>query len=74
MIKIAMIDIYQEITSKKLKTKMILQVHVELVFDLHKSEEKIVRSIVEDKMQNAIKLDVPVVIDMNTGNTWLEAH
>ncbi len=53
---------------------MILQVHDELVFDLHKDEEEIVRSIVEEKMKNAIKLDVPVVIDMNTGNTWLEAH
>ena len=74
MIKIAMINIYNELTKKGLKTKMILQVHDELVFDLHKDEEGVVRSIVEEKMKNAIKLDVPVVIDMNTGNTWLEAH
>jgi len=74
MIKIAMINIFNELTNKGLKTKMILQVHDELVFDLHKDEEEIVRSIVEEKMKNAIKLDVPVVIDMNTGNTWLEAH
>jgi len=74
MIKIAMINIFNEMTNKGLKTKMILQVHDELVFDLHKDEEEIVRSIVEEKMKNAIKLDVPVVIDMNTGNTWLEAH
>ena len=74
MIKIAMINIYDELTKKGLKTKMILQVHDELVFDLHKDEESEVRSIVEEKMMNAIKLDVPVVIDMNTGNTWLEAH
>ena len=74
MIKIAMINIYDELTKKGLKTKMILQVHDELVFDLHKDEEKLVQSIVEEKMKNAIKLDVPVVIDINTGNTWLEAH
>jgi len=74
MIKIAMINIYNELTNKGLKTKMILQVHDELVFDLHIEEEEIVKSIVEEKMKNAIKLDVPVVIDMNTGNTWLEAH
>ncbi len=74
MIKIAMIDIFDELRKQKLKTKMILQVHDELVFDLHKDEETIVRKIVEEKMKNAIKLNVPVVVDMNTGNTWLEAH
>ncbi|MBC8321297.1 MAG: DNA polymerase I [Bacteroidetes bacterium] len=74
MIKIAMINIYSELTKKGLKTKMILQVHDELVFDLFKNEEKIVRSIVEEKMMNAIKLEVPVVVDINVGKTWLEAH
>ena len=74
MIKVAMIDIFKELSDKGLKTKMILQVHDELVFDLHKDEEKIVREIVERNMVDAIKLDVPVVVDMNTGATWLEAH
>jgi DNA polymerase-1 len=74
MIKVAMIKIYNEFLNKRLKTKMILQVHDELVFDLLKEEEKVVCQIVEKSMINAINLDVPVVIDMNTGNNWLEAH
>ena len=74
MIKVAMINIFKEITGKQLKTKMILQVHDELVFDLYKDEEAEVREIVERNMVGAIKLDVPVIVDMNTGNTWLEAH
>ena len=74
MIKMAMINIFNEITEKKLKTKMILQVHDELVFDLYKEEEEIIRKIVEEKMRDAIVLNVPVVVDINTGSTWLEAH
>ena len=74
MIKVAMINIHEELINKNFKTKMILQVHDELVFDLHKDEEAEVRKIVNQKMVDAIKLDVPVVVDMNTGDTWLEAH
>jgi len=74
MIKIAMIDIFEEFNKKKLKSKMILQVHDELVFDTHLDELKAVQKIVQDKMPSAIKLDVPVIIDMNTGSNWLEAH
>ena len=74
MIKMAMINIFNEITEKKLKTKMILQVHDELVFDLYKEEEEIIRKIVVEKMRDAIVLNVPVVVDINTGSTWLEAH
>ena len=74
MIKVAMISIYNEINKLNLKTKMILQVHDELVFDLYKDEEQIIREIVENKMKEAIKLDVPLVVDMNIGSTWLEAH
>jgi DNA polymerase-1 len=74
MIKIAMIDIFREFNKNNLRSKMILQVHDELVFDTHKEELETVQQIVADKMPNAIKLDVPVVIDMNTGMNWLEAH
>lgn len=74
MIKIAMINIFEEFNKKKLRSKMILQVHDELVFDTHIEELEVVKSIVEDKMPSAIKLSVPVIIDMNTGNNWLEAH
>ena len=74
MIKIAMINIFRELEKNNMKTKMILQVHDELVFDLFKEESEKVQQIVKDKMINAIKLDVPVVVDMKTGKNWLEAH
>jgi DNA polymerase I len=74
MIKIAMINIFNEFEKRKLKSKMILQVHDELVFDVHTPEVDEVKIIIADKMQNAIKLDVPVMIEMNTGRNWLEAH
>jgi DNA polymerase-1 len=74
MIKIAMIDIFRELSDRKLKTRMILQVHDELVFDLLKNEAEEVRMIVEEKMKNAIPMEVPVVVEMNTGTNWLEAH
>ena len=74
MIKIAMINIHNELIKNNLKTKMILQVHDELVFDMFREEEEIVKRIVEENMRNAIKLKVKVDIDMNTGSNWLEAH
>ena len=74
MIKVAMIGIFNEMNERKLKTKMILQVHDELVFDLHKNEEETVREIVSKNMTGAISLKVPLVVDMNTGSNWLEAH
>jgi DNA polymerase-1 len=74
MIKLAMIHIHAELTRRKLKTKMLLQVHDELVFDLVKSEEKEVLALVEEKMKTAIKLDVPIEVEMGVGKTWLEAH
>ncbi len=61
MIKIAMINIHRELTGRKLKTRMLLQVHDELVFDLHTAEEKEVLPMVEEKMKTAITLDVPLV-------------
>ena len=74
MIKIAMINIYNEMVRGNLKSKMILQVHDELVFDVYKPESDELKSIVADKMKHAIELDVPVEIEMNTGANWLEAH
>ena len=74
MIKIAMIDIFQEMNHLKMNSKMILQVHDELVFDAKLDELDELKNIVNEKMKNAIKLDVPVVVDMNTGSNWLEAH
>ena len=74
MIKIAMINVFNDFEKKNLKSKMILQVHDELVFDVFKDEEELVRNIVNNRMVNAVKLDVPVVVDMKTGKNWLEAH
>jgi len=74
MIKIAMINIHNELIKRKLKTRMILQVHDELVFDVFKPELAEVTVMVEEKMKHAIELNVPIVVDMNNGNSWLEAH
>jgi DNA polymerase I len=74
MIKLAMIRIHQELVENRLKTRMLLQVHDELVFDLYKPEEQTVRALVEANMKNAIKLEVPIEVEMGVGKTWLEAH
>ena len=74
MIKIAMIGIHQELQKLKMQSKMILQVHDELVFDAHWDELSELKAIVSDKMVNAMPLSVPVIVEMNTGNNWLEAH
>ena len=74
MIKIAMIGIHQELERLKMQSKMILQVHDELVFDAHLDELDTLKAIVQDKMVNALPLSVPVVVEMNTGSNWLEAH
>jgi len=74
MIKIAMIGIHEELQRLKMQSKMILQVHDELVFDAHLDELDALKSIVEDKMVNAMPLSVPVVVEINTGANWLEAH
>lgn len=74
MIKIAMINIHREIFRQQLRSRMILQVHDELVFDVHRDEVEIMQHLVREGMQNAIPLDVPVIVEMNTGKDWLEAH
>lgn len=74
MIKIAMVNIQEEIKRLQLRSKMILQVHDELVFDAHLEEEETLRQLVEKFMVNATPLSVPVIVEINTGNNWLEAH
>jgi DNA polymerase-1 len=74
MIKIAMAQIHREICKRNLKSRMLLQVHDELVFDLHKTEESELREIVEEKMRTAISLPVPIVVEVGVGKNWLEAH
>jgi len=74
MIKIAMIDIHAELKARKLKTRMLLQVHDELVFDLYVPEKEEIVPVLEDKMQHAIDLPVPIEVEIGTGQNWLEAH
>ena len=74
MIKLAMISIHRELKQRNLKTRMLLQVHDELVFDLYKPEHDEVVPIVEEKMKTAIPLEVPIVVEVGTGKNWLEAH
>ncbi len=74
IIKLAMINIFKEFNSQGLKSKMIIQVHDELVFDVLKDEQDIVKQIIKDKMENAVKLSVPLIIDMGEGKSWFEAH
>jgi DNA polymerase-1 len=74
MIKLAMVNIHAELIRRKLETRMLLQVHDELVFDLYRPEENEARAIVEEGMKNAIQLDVPIVVEIGVGDNWLEAH
>jgi DNA polymerase-1 len=74
IIKIAMVNIHRELKEKNLKTKMILQVHDELLFDLYKPEKEVVMNIVRDKMEHAVKLSVPLTVEMAAAENWLDAH
>lgn len=74
MIKVAMIRIHEEMEKQKMQSRMILQVHDELVFDAHIDETEVLKPWVEKHMKEALSLSVPVVVEMNTGSNWLEAH
>ena len=68
-----MVNIYNRL-HKNFKTKMILQVHDELIFDVLKSEVENVKLIVKQEMENVCKLRVPLLVDIGIGDNWLEAH
>ena len=74
IIKLAMINIYRKLTEGRFKTKMLLQVHDELVFDAHKDEVEEVKKMIQFEMENAYKLEVPLDVELGEGNNWLEAH
>ncbi len=74
MIKVAMVNIYNDLENKGFKSKMIMQVHDELVFDAHIGEVEYLKPLIEEKMRTAIELTVPVVVEINSGKNWLEAH
>jgi DNA polymerase-1 len=76
MIKLAMIKVHEEFRKAGLKSKMLLQVHDELVFDAHKTEIEIIKPIIMRCMQTALPLpqEVPAIAEIGTGINWLEAH
>jgi DNA polymerase-1 len=74
MIKLAMIAIDRAMNKQALLSKMILQVHDELLFDVHKTEVDVMKNLVKTEMENAMPLLVPVLVETGLGNNWLEAH
>ena len=74
IIKIAMINIYHYLKNHRFKSKMLLQVHDELVFDIYKEEQEILLPKIKQLMENAFQLNIPLIVDIDTGNDWLEAH
>jgi len=74
IIKIAMINLHRVFLKENFKSKMLLQVHDELVFDAHKDELETIIPIIRKEMETAYEIAVPLVVDINNGNNWLEAH
>ena len=74
IIKLAMIDIHKRFNEEKFSSKMLLQVHDELVFDVHKDELDTLKPIIKEAMENAYKLSVPLDVEVGIGENWLEAH
>ena len=73
IIKIAMIGVSNELKKRNLKSRLILQVHDELLIEAEESEEEAVKKILKEQMENAASLSVPLIVDMHTGKSWYEA-
>lgn len=73
IIKIAMVKVFNRLNEEKLQSKLILQVHDELILNVKENEEEKVRALVKEEMENAVKLKVPMEVDINEGSTWYEA-
>jgi DNA polymerase-1 len=74
IIKVAMINIQQKLKEKQFKSKMLLQVHDELIFDVLKEELEDLKTLIKHEMENAFKLEVPLDVEIGVGENWLEAH
>jgi len=74
IIKLAMIAIQNRLENENWKSKMLLQVHDELVFDVPKEEINTLQEMVKKEMENAFEINVPLIVDIGIGNNWLEAH
>jgi DNA polymerase-1 len=69
-----MLNIWRRLKKENLKTRMLLQVHDELLFEAPEEEKAIIMPLVKEEMENAIKLDVPIKVDIGIGKNWAEAH
>ena len=74
IIKIAMINIHKRLIAENWKSKMLLQVHDELVFDVHNSELEKIQPMIKHEMENAFILEVPLEVELGHGKDWLQAH
>ncbi|MEY3099937.1 MAG: hypothetical protein RIS63_836, partial [Bacteroidota bacterium] len=74
IIKLAMVAVHKAMSKEKLQSRMILQVHDELVFDVHKSEIEQMQLLVKNAMEQAVSMEVPMEVEMKTAPNWLEAH
>jgi len=74
IIKLAMIQVHHRLKAESLKSKMILQVHDELVFEVPDNEVEALTALVKETMEHAVELDIPLTVDIGIGNNWLEAH
>lgn len=74
VIKIAMINIDKKLAEKNLKTKMLLQVHDELVFEAPTEEVEIAKELIKTEMESAFSTKVPLLVEVGVGDNWLEAH
>ena len=74
IIKIAMINIHEKLEKGGYKTKMLLQVHDELVFDVYKPELSEMKTLIKTEMENAYTLAVPLDVEVGEGENWLQAH
>ncbi len=73
IIKLAMVNVYEELTKRNLKSKLILQVHDELILNVYKDELDEVTTLVKKEMEEVLDLSVPLEVDINIGETWYEA-
>ena len=73
ILKKAMVELYRAMQEKKLKSKILIQVHDELVFNIYNDELEIMKELVKEKMEKVVKLSVPLKVDIETGNDWYEA-
>ncbi len=74
IIKIAMININDKMKHKKYKSRMLIQVHDELIFEIYNPELNEMKKIIQQEMESAFTLNVPLVVDIGTGDNWYEAH